>query len=750
VKQYAWRYRDWVVDSLNQDKPYDRFVVEQLAGDELADRTEETVIGTGLLRLGTWDDEPNDPLEYKYERLEDLVHVTSTAFLGVTVKCARCHDHKFDPIPQNDYYAMASVFWAGYIEPRGRELMGGPSRDELGFDVLGWTDRAREPPPLHLLKKGDPHRPAQEVEPSVPSLVPALHRPMEAPPEEAATSHRRLQLARWIADPANPLTSRVLVNRLWQHHFGHGIVRSSDNFGFNGEVPTHPELLDWLADEFVSGGWEIKRMHRRMMLAEAYRQDSIHPREVEYAQRDFGNHLLWRMNRQRLDAEAMRDSMLAAAGRLDLRMGGASFYPHIDSNALEGLSRKGGAWTESPPSRQRRRSLYIFTQRSLLVPLMTTFDFADTTLPCGQRDVSVVAPQALALLNNNFVHQQSQALADRVSARSDDPAEQVRQAWRLALGRAPSDAEARAALAHLDAQRRRFAERLGVPVDDPGQDTPDDPDDGQLPQPSTPDTLPQSDKLVLWLRADRGVEIDDQRRVQKWQDLSPAGHHAAQETNARRPSLVRDAVSGQPALRFDGRRQFLHVQGQVLDSQQHTIFAVANDTGGDGLREIFSNWNGGAGNSVTSAFLGLSGKANVRFSDNFVPAGEVTEPARHFILSAVSSESEVAVYQNGGVLARRETPLAPRNLETAYVVGTQGNINGEFWHGDIAELVVFNRALDELEHRQVTRYLAERYGIDFASPATAEELAIPLSPELLALASLCHVLLNTNEFLYVD
>jgi len=486
------------------------------------------------------------------------------------------------------------------------------------------------------------------------------------------------------------------------------------------------------------------------MLSEAYRQDSIHPYEEEYAERDFGNHFLWRQNRQRLDAEAMRDSMLAAAGRLDLRMGGPSFFPHIDSNALEGLSRKGGAWTESPPAEQRRRSLYIFTQRSLLVPLMTTFDFADTTLPCGQRDVSVVAPQALALLNNGFVHQQSQALAGRVAAMSDDPAQQVREAWQLALGRAPTDAEARAALAHLDAQRRRFAERLGVPVDDPEQDIPDEPDDGQSPQPSTPDTLPQSDKLALWLRADQGVEADDAGRVQKWQDQSPAGHHAAQERESARPLLVRDAVSGRPALRFDGQSRFLHVQGQVLASQQHTIFAVASDNGGPGHREIFSNWNGGAGNSVTSMFLGLTGQATVRFSDNFAPAGEVTEPAKPFVLSAISDEGEAAVYQNAGLLARRETPLAPRNLETAYVVGTQGNINGEFWNGDIAELIVFDRALYELERRQVVHYLAERYGIDLASPATAEEEAIPMSPELLALASLCHVLLNTNEFIYVD
>ena len=171
-KPDAWKYRDWVVRALNDDKPFDRFVLEQLAGDELPDRSEPTVVATGFLRLGTWNDEPNDPQEYKYERLEDMVHATSTAFLGMTVKCARCHDHKFDPIRQTDYYRMAAAFWAGSIEPGPRELLGGPTPKTLGHDVLGWTDRGREVPPLHLLKKGDPNRPGPVVEPGHQSMLP--------------------------------------------------------------------------------------------------------------------------------------------------------------------------------------------------------------------------------------------------------------------------------------------------------------------------------------------------------------------------------------------------------------------------------------------------------------------------------------------------------------------------------------------------------------------------------------------------
>src|SRR5262249_13716061 len=210
VKPNVWKYRDWVIAALNEDRPYDPFVTEQLAGDELPDRSEQTVIATGFLRLGTWNDEPNDPNEYKYDRLEDMVHATSTAFLGLTVKCARCHDHKFDPIRQTDYYRMAAAFWAGFVEPGPRDLLGGPDAKVRGVGtVFGWTDRGRDVPPLRLLKKGDPNRPAGVVEPRPMSFLPALDHPLAQPPAGAKTTHRRLELARWVTNPRNPLTARV-------------------------------------------------------------------------------------------------------------------------------------------------------------------------------------------------------------------------------------------------------------------------------------------------------------------------------------------------------------------------------------------------------------------------------------------------------------------------------------------------------------------------------------------------------------
>lgn len=459
TKPFAWKYRDWVVRAINQDKPYDRFVVEQLAGDELPDADKETLIATGLLRLGTWNDEPNDPAEYKYERLEDLVHTTSTALLGITVKCARCHDHKFDPVRQTDYYRMASVFWPGPIEPGDRGLLGGPSAQRLGYDdVLGWTDVALDPAPFHLLKSGDARRPLDVVEPASLSILPALEHRFAPPAAGAKTTQRRWQLAQWIVDPANPLPARVIVNRLWQHHFGKALVRTPNNFGFKGELPTHPELLDFLARELIDGGWKLKRIHKLMLLSQCYRQASLHPEEEACRQIDPGNRLWWRAERRRLDAEALRDAMLAVSGQLDLRMEGPSFTPTVSSEALEGLSRKDSAWQASQPDEQRRRSLYLFTKRSLLPPLMTAFDFCDTTQPCGERDVSIVAPQALALLNNPFAHECAAALAARLQDEAGGDAwAQVDWLWQLALGRKPDGHELAAALDHLHQQRNHFS-----------------------------------------------------------------------------------------------------------------------------------------------------------------------------------------------------------------------------------------------------------------------------------------------------
>ena len=441
-KPFAWKYRDWVVEALNADMPFDQFIIEQLAGDEIPHRTEKSVIATGFLRLGSWNDEPNDQADYQYERLEDLVHTTSSAFLAFTVKCARCHDHKFDAITQEDYYRMASAFWAGPIPAGSRANLGGPTNETLGFkEVLGWTDLSSTPSPLHVLKNGERHHPLGEVIPASLSSVPTLEKRFTPPPKESKTSHRRLQLARWIADPKNPLTPRVLVNRLWQHHFGKAIVRTPNNFGFLADPPTHPKLLDWLASEFLANGRSLKFMHRLILTSQTWQQSSLHPDSELLTQRDSGNRLWWRAERRRLDAESLRDALLHASGDLDFTVGGESFRPTISNEALEGLSKKQAAWQASPPDAQKRRSLYMFLKRGLLPPMMTTFDLCDPTLSCGKRDVTVVPTQALALLNNQFVHDRSSHLARHIATNTQETKEQIKRAFSHILNRQPAEEE---------------------------------------------------------------------------------------------------------------------------------------------------------------------------------------------------------------------------------------------------------------------------------------------------------------------
>ena len=454
-KPFAWKYRDWVVNAFNNDMPYDEFIRNQLAGDQIPDRSEATVIGTGFLRLGTWNDEPNDPEDYKYERLEDLVHATSSAFLGMTTKCARCHDHKFDPIPQEDYYRIAASFWPGPVAAAGSDLLGGPSAEALGYpEVLGWTDVSSSPQPLHVLKNGERHHPMQAVTAGVLTCV---RDPQSEQESGASAKGARLQLADWIASPRNPLTARVIVNRLWQHHFGEGLVRSSNNFGFTGDRPTHPELLDWLAAELIDSRWSLKHIHRLILTSATWQQSSLHPQHEAYVQKDSANRFLWHAHRRRLEAESIRDALLAASGELDLRIGGPGFFPTISAEALAGLSRKASAWTASPESEQLRRSLYIFTQRSLLPPMMTAFDQCDTTLPCGQRDVTIVAPQALTLLNNEFIHRRAESLAGRVLISHPGTVRgQIDAVWRAILNRQPLAVEIRMAEEHIERQSEQF------------------------------------------------------------------------------------------------------------------------------------------------------------------------------------------------------------------------------------------------------------------------------------------------------
>lgn len=720
-KPFAWKYRDWVVEAINSDMPLPTFILHQLAGDEIADRTVDSVIATGFLRLGTWNDEPNDDADYQYERLEDMVHATSSAFLGLTVKCARCHDHKFDPIPQDDYYRMASAFWAGPVSGRRKEL-GGPTETELGMkQVLGWTDITSSPKPLYVLKNGERDKPLHKVIPASLTYAPKLTRRFSAPEAGSLTSKRRLQLGQWIAEARNPLPARVFVNRIWQNHFGQGLVRSPNNFGFRGLPPTHPQLLDWLAAELINSKWSAKHIHRLILQSKTWQQSVLHPKAEEYATRDSGNQYWWRAERRRLDAEALRDSLLAATGEIDLRVGGEGFKPTISSEALEGFSRKGAVWTAAPAAEQRRRSLYIYVSRSLMPPIMTTFDQCDTTLPSAQRDVTTVAPQALAMMNNQFVHDRSKALAQRVSAVADKQDDQINYAWLFALGRQPGKNERVLARQHLATQKKKFEVTQNLTVE------------SEITRP------------VLHVSADSGISADTNGRVAAWKSRT-GDLVAAQPTTSAQPLVVDQAVNGRPAIRFDGKGRFLKLNNELLTSPECTILAVVSDTATKpGLREIISNWNRSA-NVTTSIFLGLRDTNTVRFSDQYNTAGTIRERTQHFLLAARNGGDGATTRQNGRVIASRSSGLSGRQLGTDWVLGQQGNINGEFWTGDMAEIIVFDTALSESELNRFSEQLAVKYGLTY-SP---EESTARQSPEQLALASLCHVLLNSNEFLYID
>ena len=496
-KPNAWRYRDYVIDALNKDKPYDQFIREQLAGDELPDPTREQLIATGYYRLGVWDDEPADKLQAKFDGLDDLVTTTSQGFLGLTLNCARCHDHKIDPLLQRDYYSMVSFF--ADITPYDQRSAGdssshfdfsdeetrqqrtmlnshieriesvlyeieqsaivkmdaadqrateGPERkrilrqklqsflseeqfgqyrkerrevkrlsDEIAAlpsqAGLGLAKSLVNPPETHLLQRGSPNAPGAVVEPRFISLLVEADqsdRPEIVPAENS--SGRRLALANWIASDENWMTARVIVNRIWQHHFGRGIVRSSNNFGQLGEIPTHPELLDYLAGELLKNDWSLKSIHRLILDSNAYRMSSQD--EPQSLGKDPRNDLFWRFDARRLSAEELRDSMLAVAGKLNRKMGGPSFYPDVSDEVKAGQSRPGAGWGESSKAERSRRSIYIFIKRSLVPPELSVFDFPESDGTCEARFLTNQAAQALNLLNGQYSRQSAGEVATHV------------------------------------------------------------------------------------------------------------------------------------------------------------------------------------------------------------------------------------------------------------------------------------------------------------------------------------------------
>jgi hypothetical protein len=485
-KPLSWMYRDYVIRALNQDKPYDQFLIEQLAGDELEPVTDDSLSATGYYRLGVWDDEPDDGKQAKADEFDDIVSTTASAMLGLTLGCARCHDHKFDPIAQEDYYCFTAFFQNIHLYGKVADVVGGgqPVDKEGIFRKLpsgdGETLCVREhdepPPKSFMFIRGNAHTPGKEVQPryvevlsrTTESALPQLP-PIES--ESSPTRGRRLALSHWIANRDNPLTARVAVNRLWQHHFGRGIVATPSDFGHTGAKPLHPELLDHLASEFVDRGWEVKRAQRHMVESATYRQSSQIP-DLGFMIGDLNeasagspnpksqipnpklvdpdNTLLWRQNLRRLEAEAIRDTVLMASGELNLQMGGRGVFPTLPPEVLAKQSRPGNGWDKSPPPQQARRSIYIFVKRTLGVPLLESFDVASPDTPIAQRSITTVAPQALIMLNSDFLNQQATALAHRIkSSACCDPSGQIEALYEYALSREPSQREIDLALNFL-------------------------------------------------------------------------------------------------------------------------------------------------------------------------------------------------------------------------------------------------------------------------------------------------------------
>ena len=557
----AWRYRDYVIESLNSDKPYDRFIREQIAGDEIWPNDLEAFVATGFNRHYPDEDNARNLMQRRQEILHDITTTVGSVFMGLTYGCARCHDHKFDPILQSDYYRLQAFFanvraedgfvllpekaaekrqqrWAQWNEKTAgiRQEMRAieePARKKLTDEFvekypaeirdailtspeqrspyqrlmyykvkpfldpdshisrasikavvkglkedekkrwkelksnldqyadlhpgevpvgIGMTDGGRRAPKTYILSGGAYDAPQQEVLPGFLSMLDPGPATIIAP-ERIESTGRRTALADWLAAPENPLTARVIVNRLWHYHFGRGIVGTTSNFGLSGDLPSHPELLDWLATRLISSGWSLKEMHRIVMNSSTYQQSSRH--RTSAATADPENKLLWRFPRRRLEGEIIRDAALAVSGLLNPKMGGPSVFPPLPP----GMVTRGGWKVTSDPVERRRRSIYVFVRRNTRYPMFETFDMPDTHESCPRRSSTTSPLQSLFLLNSELVLEWAQGFAARVlfSAGPERDA-QIETAYRLAYSRGPDDGE-------RDTAHDFFARHTGIIAD---------------------------------------------------------------------------------------------------------------------------------------------------------------------------------------------------------------------------------------------------------------------------------------------
>jgi hypothetical protein len=563
----AWRYRDYVIRAFNADKPYDQFIREQIAGDELYPGDPEALIATGFLRAGPWEHTAMSVEAVTRQMfLDDVTHAVNTTFLGLTAGCARCHDHKFDPIPTKDYYRMQAIFAstefarpaAAFLPEEntknfaaGREYMAriventrahmkvyddlilertmkqfGASRaEDLPAGAADKAKRSREalsasemeesnlyrkhlqlyresldrfepkafavssgpldgatdgganlkyparakyrPPDVAILPGGNVESPGEKVTPGLLSLV-ARYSDYAEPAVPSTIEGRRSVLAKWIATAGNPLTARVMANRVWQYHFGRGIAADSNNFGKMGRKPTHPELLDWLAARFIQQGWSVKALHREIMLSAAYQRSSSAARPDLVDRHDAGNELLSYFPPRRVEAEVIRDAILLVAGELSSDAGGPGTFPQINEDVARQPQHRMGSlapvYRPSALKRDRnRRSVYSFQQRSLVDPMIDVFNGASMDFSCERRETSVVPTQAFTLFNSQFVQDMALAGAARIAREAATPAGRIDRAFQLAFGRVPTDQERRISLARYEQARTQYSAHPAPP-----------------------------------------------------------------------------------------------------------------------------------------------------------------------------------------------------------------------------------------------------------------------------------------------
>lgn len=741
---HAWRYRDYVIRSLNHDLPYDEFIVEQLAGD-LLPKTGDTaidlrrLIATGFLQVGPKPVVMRDKQQMLLDIADEQLSTTSVTFLGLTVGCARCHDHKFDPIPIQDYYSLAGIFTSTHvmldhaadsmwIEPE----VPGPGGETVR--VMAVQDH-KETSNLHIHLRGNYRTLGDEAPRRFLQIIAGeAHRPI------GTTASGRLELARWIASEGNPLTARVAVNRIWGQHFGRGIVSSPDDFGIRGEEPTHPELLDWLARQFIDSGWSVKAMHRLMLLSNTYQQTSncdSHPADPD-------NRLLSRMPRRRLTAEEVRDSILMATGSLDREMGGTLFTSGYSFNRPDvKLSVVNiGDPDNYAPFKEPRRSIYLPVIRNQMHPMLVLFDAANEHLPVTERNESTVAPQALFLMNSKFARTSAGRLAISTNRQRDDM--RIQAIHERLLGRPPTDSE----LADSRQFVRAYREAIGFDPDAaPGSDSSTTVD-------SYAGLVQKTPGLLAYYRLSEIRTIDGRAVTPNLvQPSSSPGSIINGATFGIDGAVPHQAGHDQKnaAIELNGKNQRIQIDDvSFLESAADAITieywikpAVVEQQYGVGLDHLAQGqrfWKSGLHTVnldgkqqlvIYHEFFGAGG--GFRFATSKDAVVEVGEWS-HVVFNLGQGRRQLFV--NGKLVEEFKIDARPTFGKAPLTFGSRAD-GTEWLQGGIDEVAIYDRVLDE---RTVRNHHLLGTG------STPESL----DPDFAVWQSLCQAVFCMNEFIFVD